>query len=292
VIDGGSDGNTWVYFGSAGHGVNVDLSNANTNRVYGYAQIADDGTGASSATGAQDLIKNVNNIQGTQYNDMIVGTDVTTGAFANSGKNTIRGGDGSDILDGAGGVDTYDASGGALGAIIDLTRAVEGAGAVNVDGVSVTGFINVTDSFGKTDYIKNFESVIGGQGNDSIKVSQTQLQAGSFDGGSGVDSLAVTGIGVFDLGSLLLNAGASRFSNIEYLKLSDGVSGTNFTATRATLTALYTANPDLVIQLDTGDKLTISDAGVSSNGVDAPLLTVSTPSGSHDVKVDFPGWQH
>ncbi len=96
--------------------------------------------------------------------------------------NTGIGQDGIDTINGGGGIDTYDASGSAGFVNLNFgTVARPGVGAGTAVGP------NVDDSSGTThDNVINFENAIGGSGADTFYGSET---ANRFDGGGNDDHL-------------------------------------------------------------------------------------------------------
>lgn len=150
-IEGGAGSDT-VSYETALSGVNVYLSNPNTN--FGGA--------------AGDKLYSIENVQGSAYNDMIIG---------DNGDNVIDGGTGGrDILIGGGGNDT-----------VSYAHATSGVG------LSLSH--NQTSMGAAGDTISNFENAVGSEFNDAIGGGNGSNNLSGLggddilDGGNGKDVL-------------------------------------------------------------------------------------------------------
>lgn len=148
TLDGGAGTDMLVFRGDLAGGVLVDL-NSNAAR---------------DASGAWDMVFNIENAEGTRFNDVLIG---------GLGRNTLLGGAGDDTLDGLGGGDLLD---GGLGddryAIRDLRDQVVDAGGTDRAEIWVSGWTHA-----------------GGAG-----IEELHLQvAGTLGGGAGDDRLFAAG---------------------------------------------------------------------------------------------------
>ncbi len=91
VIDGGADTDT-VSFANAGARIVLTLSNGA-------------GTATGSGQGAGDTITNVENITGSNFNDILTGDANANTIVGGAGNDTLSGGGGDDIISGQGGLD-------------------------------------------------------------------------------------------------------------------------------------------------------------------------------------------
>jgi Ca2+-binding RTX toxin-like protein len=151
ALDGGSGNNTASYSRAPG-GVSVNLTN---------------GT-AANGYGGTDTLRNIQNVTGSAFSDVLIGDSESNWLFGGSG--------GSDVIDGAGGSDVL--IGGAGGSTLFYARgndAIYGDGAGNMaayfwrsTGVTVTlpGSGTTTDSLGDT--LSGIQDIYGSQGNDTL----------------------------------------------------------------------------------------------------------------------------
>ncbi len=188
-----------VYSGSDA-GVTIDLSATNNNFVTG---IGGDAEG--------DLIREVEAIQGSQFDDALTGNNDTNSLRGFDGDDTISGLGGDDFLFGDTGADTYD--GGAHGSGGDSLNYTGSEDGITLDlsllstdeyslgrggdaeGDRVKGVENVTATAGDDTLTGNDSDnlLVGGEGNDTLAggMGNDRLSGGSgsddLDGGEGFD---------------------------------------------------------------------------------------------------------
>ena len=165
--DGGSD---WVVYSTSMAGINVTTN-----------------TGVQSGGDAQgDYFNDIENVEGTSYNDTIVGnTEVNTlkGMGGNdsidgsSGNDTLDGGDGDDTIIGGSGTDNMV---GGLGK--DTISYVGSSAAVTVSLAAQTA----TGGHATGDTLSGFEAVVGSSYNDTLTGTTGD---DTIDGGAGNDSM-------------------------------------------------------------------------------------------------------
>ncbi len=210
VIDGGAgadilSGDTgvdWLYYDNSQSGVTVDL-NAN-------------GAGFQSASGGDaqgDVISGFENVRGSDFDDVMVGTaganyfigqDGTDSIDGAGGNDIIRGGAGADTLVGGAGVDVLQYEGSTSGVTVDLNADGAGfqmASGGDAQGDIISGFENVfgsdfddviTGNAGRN-YIIGYDGndvVDGGDGNDVIRGG---AGGDTLEGGNGTDLLQYAG---------------------------------------------------------------------------------------------------
>lgn len=200
TLDGGGGINTVSYAGAAG-GVSVDLSAGSTS---------------NNGAGGHDILLNIQNIIGSDYDDILIG---------DSGNNRIQAGKGDDILIGLGGNNYLD--GGAGINTVSYERDIAG---VSVD--LSTGLAN--NGFGGTDTLVNIQKVIGssfddvlssgrgyshidgGAGNDTLMIKGDMASRAILDGGLG-DDLFIAGNGVNQF------IGGGGFDSVDYSQARSGI---------------------------------------------------------------------
>jgi Ca2+-binding RTX toxin-like protein len=147
-----------------------------------------------------DSLESIENVIGTDYNDVIVLSDDSGSADGRDGDDSITGGAGDDTLRGGAGNDTID--GGAGFDILTYADATSGVTSTG-KGVSVnlaTG--TATDNWGNTDHISGVEEVIGtafadtltggNAANDALEVFVGGAGNDVIDGGTGRDRVLYT----------------------------------------------------------------------------------------------------
>ena len=221
-----------VRYDNAGGGVQVNLA-----------------TGLATGADGADTLVGIEQVRGSNFNDLITGDDgnnLLEGMSGNdnliggAGDDTLLGGAGSDALIGGAGNDVLDG-----GAILDrinysdLNTANYASDTVGVtvnlsgitgDGNSGSGVASGTDI--GNDQLKSINRVFTGSGNDSILGSSAAVFE-IFDGGAGNDTI--------DGGAMLdsLQIGSNR---VVYSSMSGGVSVTLGTGGNGTATGTATGN--------------------------------------------------
>ncbi len=163
VLDGGTGGDDTASYAGSGAGVSVSLATGS----------------ASGGDAAGDTLSNIENLIGSDYDDLLIGN--STGG----GSNTLDGGLGDDTLSGAAGHDVL----------------IGGAGN---DGLSGAAGNDTLDGGAGADTLD------GGAGNDTLV---WDLADTTIDGGSGVDTLRV------DSGDVDLTSFAGTITGIEQIDL-------------------------------------------------------------------------
>lgn len=134
-INGGNGIDT-ISYSSSSSGVNVNL-NLSTAQSGGYAQ--------------GDILSNIENVNGSLYDDTLTGNNIANILFGDAGNDTIIGGTGADIINGGAGNDTVSYADSTSLVNVNLTRT----------GVQFGG--SATD-----DVLSNIENIIGSFSNDTL----------------------------------------------------------------------------------------------------------------------------
>jgi Ca2+-binding RTX toxin-like protein len=147
TIDGGAGSDFWSFANAAG-GVTVDLA-------------------AQTATGqGNDTIISIENVDGSAFDDVIVG-DVNANILNGGDGNDTLSGNGVDTLDGGNGTDTLSYS--TFGAAVTVDLDNNGA-QTSSTGDTISNFENVTGTvFADTLFgDANANTITGGDGNDTL----------------------------------------------------------------------------------------------------------------------------
>ena len=213
------DGNDTVIAGSG----NDTYWGGNGNDTVDYSYVSS-GVTANLATGVitglgSDMVSGIENISGSQGNDILTGDSGDNLLDGNGGSDTLVGGGGNDTLNGGGGVDLADYSAATAGVTVDLTSGQATGGAGND---SLLNIENVLGSdFDDTLTGNSSNHLLGGAGDDLMTANGSGSD--TFEGGAGNDTLQ-TGFSSDTLiggaGDDLLQGGSS---NDSYLyNLGDG----------------------------------------------------------------------
>lgn len=168
---GGEGSDTISYSGSRA-GVTIDLL----------------GQKASGGDAQGDRIHGIENVYGTDRDDVLTGSDLANILLGNGGKDTIRAGRGDDVVRGGAGADTLDGGDG----VDTLSYAGSRAGGVVID----LGRKLARSGDAQGDVIQGFENVEGSELGDSLTgtsgANRLYGRAGAdiLDGGGGNDSLS------------------------------------------------------------------------------------------------------
>ena len=219
----GRDGRDTADYRDSSTGVIIDLSANAGSEV-------EDGRGYGG-TAEGDFLKNIENIQGSKFNDTIIGFRSDHRFFGNAGNDSLsgglgndflRGGAGADILDGGEGRDSADYRDSEEGVIIDLATGTAEDG--TADGDTFSSIENIYGSKFNDVLSGNEENntLVGFAGNDEIygREGNDNLQGRDGDdclyGGLGNDILRG------GAGTDVLDGGEGRDS-VDYRDSEEGV---------------------------------------------------------------------
>lgn len=187
TIDGGIDDeekNTADY-GSSPNGINVNLST-------GFA--------SNDGFGNQDILRNIQNVQGSAKNDVIIGNNQENYLNGGDGNDDLEGGDGDDVLLGGKGADIIRGGGN-----IDTTTYFDSSAAVFVNLSNSSFFGNITLPDGVSPLFLAAHSGQGGSANGDFIDGIENVSGSAYD-----DILvASNGNGIIDgfLGNDIIYAG-------------------------------------------------------------------------------------
>ena len=190
----------------------------------------------------QDILKSVEKVIGSKFDDELVGA-VTDDTFV--------GGDGNDVLDGAGGNDTL------IGGIgNDTMDGGEGVDTVSFRDSATGVIVKLADGSATgegTDTLSNVENVTGSKQDDKIKGDGL---ANTLTGGKGQDDL------IGGAGQDILIGGAGRD------RMKGGADSDTFVYLKPSDTGRKKGEIDLIKGFQTGDKIDLSAIDAQRGGVD------------------------
>ena len=182
TIDGGANGakdDTVDYFDAAA-GVTVDLSGGATGSGQAYSTAAND-----AANIGVDILTGIENIEGSGYDDILIGDAGANFIDGDFGNDTITGGAGNDTLEGGGGSDTFIYQAGDRG--VDIIKGFYAGGGDVLDltlltssqaGDTLGNIINLLDDGTDTTVQVDADGPAGGQ---------TYVDVVTLEGETGLD---------------------------------------------------------------------------------------------------------
>jgi len=171
LIDGGTEIDTATYENSpAAVTVNIDETQTYSNNSTDVVDIEPDFTinagTAKDGYGNTDTLKNLENIIGSEFGDILIGNTSNNYIQGMIGNDLLIGNAGNDTLDGGNDIDTASYRRDPMRAIVNLEENT------------------ATDGFGNTDNIFNIENVVGSTFNDEVT---GDAQANIITAGDGND---------------------------------------------------------------------------------------------------------
>ncbi|KAM3116326.1 calcium-binding protein [Phormidesmis sp. 146-33] len=175
-INGGAGIDTVSYADSSnGTVVNLDESRQYSNAASPFDLEPGFAIAAGTATdgfGTTDTLQNLENIIGSNFDDVLIGSGDRNRITALAGNDLLIGNAGSDTLDGGDGIDTVSYRYDPKAVFVSLEQGT------------------ATDGFGDIDRLLNIENVVGSDGNDRL-IGNDQIN--SLSGGNGDDVIEARG---------------------------------------------------------------------------------------------------
>jgi Ca2+-binding RTX toxin-like protein len=179
LIDGEGGADT-VGYGFATRGVFVQLG------ASGGDGRADADQGSLFGSMFEDILRSIENVDGSQFNDAIFGNEQANELFGMGGNDYIVGGLGGDFIDGGSGQDAVDYAGSTVGITIALDGSVGSGGTAagdrlfGVEIIEATNFVDVLTGNAQDNILEGRganDTLRGNDGNDRL------------DGGTGADAM-------------------------------------------------------------------------------------------------------
>jgi Ca2+-binding RTX toxin-like protein len=213
----GSTGNDTLTGGAGADTLAGGLGVDTANYLTSTAAVSIDLTSTTAQVGGDamgDVLVGIEGVNGSNFNDTLVGNDKDNILSGNGGNDSLVGGKGADTIDGGAGIDTlsYAASTGAV--TVNLATNVNTGGDAQGDSIVIGTVENLIGSAlddsltgdGNSNSIQGgdgkdtlaagsggVDTVLGGAGDDSIQVGNGLTATDHIDGGAGADKLALSG---------------------------------------------------------------------------------------------------
>lgn len=274
IIDGGN-GVDYIIYQGASAGVTVNLL-----------------TGQTSGADGIDTLTNIENIQGSNYDDTLTGDSGQNAIYGYDGNDTIDGGTGDEALDGGNGIDTASY----LNATASVTVNLATGSASGADGTdTLTGIENIwgsnfADSLtggSDSNYIYGYDgtdSINGGDGDDHLTGG---IGNDTMDGGAGSDTVCyypASGSILVDLltGIATGSDGTDQLINIENIhggQYNDSLIGNSSSNT------IIGNDGDDIINGGTGNDILDGGSSVGTGDVGTDTASYTTATGSVTVNL-------
>jgi Ca2+-binding RTX toxin-like protein len=206
TIDGGAGSDTANYSQEL-------YDNSGSLSVTGLGVVVNLATGlATDNWGSQDVLRNIEQVRGSQYDDSLVGDANNNNLLGGAGNDTLQGGAGGDNLEGGLGNDLIDG-----GAVLDKIQYMD-VNTANyssaIAGVNVDLQTSLATGSDGSDTLININAVTGSKFNDTL-IGDASLGYVNFTGGAGDDYID---------GGLILDRIAGRdFHRVSYTDAASSV---------------------------------------------------------------------
>lgn len=264
----GGDGNDTNSFEGIGLGV--------------VATVNADGTGTASYASVAETFTGIENLTGSENNDVLIATGAAANILLGRGGNDIlAGGGGTDVIDGGDGIDTNSFAGIGLGV----------TAAINADGTGTASYGSVSESFVSIENLTGSDNddtlagndsvnvIDGGLGNDTIlgRGGNDVLFGGSgndiINGGDGDDSI----VGGFGDDTLRGNDGADSLIGGGQIEITvTNLAGTDGSLLTPVVVATQNGIYD---QFDVGSAASESIERLAEDGTTGPRIAAALGSG-------------
>lgn len=265
LIRGGGNTDIEILIGGAG----IDTVDYSGSAAAVFARLFSGTNGAASQGGEadKDVLLQMENVLGSNFNDLLHGTELANVLSGGGGADTLVGFDGADILNGGSGTDAadYTQSTAAVQVTLSSTGTTIGAGG-HAAGDQLTAIESLTGSSFSDTLIGSAASnkLVSNAGNDQMR------------GGSGADILSATGTGSKVMfGDGVADGGVAGMDQFRIL------GGTN------NIIADYQATEDIVLRSASAATVSVGFGAISLGGTAywAGLLTSTAPGMEHSTYV-------
>lgn len=197
TLDGGA-GSDWVLY-------NADPNSVTINLQTGQATDGWNGAAGLLALGGTDTLRNIENAEGSDFNDTIIGSAGDNQLVGRAGSDALFGADGNDSLVGGASRDTLDGGlgndtldGGTITDTLNLDDLNIATYASANGAVAVSLVAGTSSGAAGNDVLRNINMVIGSGSADTLTGSNRTEFAEFFEGGAGNDTIDGLG-GNFDV---------------------------------------------------------------------------------------------
>jgi len=250
LMDGGP-GNDWVSYGGDPAAVQISLT-------LGAALDGYNGPGGILALGGTDVLVSIENAEGSDFDDTIIGSD---------GINELRGRAGDDTIDGAGGADT--AVYGGVRSGYSVIRTATGFTVTDQAGTDGTDTLSRVERLRFADEAVAFDLGVGQSAGNTVR-----LIGAAFGANSVTPDLVGVGISIFDQGLSLVQVADLALGTDLYLSLAGSRSNVDFVNTvyrNVVGTLPSDATRDFFVGLLQGSGGTMTQAELLALAADQPL---------------------
>jgi Ca2+-binding RTX toxin-like protein len=258
TIDGGAGTANWAdyYQGGITSGVTVNLNL--------------EGSSQNTGGGGSDVLANIQNVQGSSYDDVLIGDAHNNNLQGRAGDDTLDGGGGDDVLNGGPGINTATYADATSAVTVSLLlqgspQATGGAGSdtlVGIQNLTGSNFNDVLTGDANANVLNGGsgdDTITGGAGNDTV------------DGGTGTDVFVVSGPkanytltplggGAYSLTDNVGTDGTDRLTGIEKIQFSDVLFSMGINGTAGNDSIAGTSGDDVIYGL-AGDDTLVGLAG-------------------------------
>jgi Ca2+-binding RTX toxin-like protein len=250
LLDGGP-GSDWVTYGGDPAGVTINLSTGSATDGY-------NGPGGILALGGVDTLVSIENAEGSDFDDTIIGS---------AGINELRGRGGNDTIDGGDGADTAVYT--SVRNAYDVVRTAAGFTVTDKAGTDGTDSLLGVERLRFTDDALAFDLGAGQSAGNTVR-----LIGAAFGASSVTPDLVGIGIRIFDQGLSMVQVAELALNTDLYLSFADSHSNVDFVNTvyrNVVGTLPSDAARDFFVGLLQGSGGTMTQAELLALAADQPL---------------------
>ncbi len=193
----GGDGNDYLMSGSQYD--KLDGGSGNDTASFELLELSINADLGSGLVNSVAVLTDIENLVGSKFDDLLRGDAGVNKISGGAGNDIIRGGGGADILDGGTHTSNLLGSNNLIGDVVDYSDVTDADLVVTLGANGAKTVVTATGmnaSFANGEEIMNFESIIGGAGNDKLtgNAGNNAIQGEDgddwIDGGAGNDFLS------------------------------------------------------------------------------------------------------